>query len=360
MIPHSKPTLGEDEKKACLAVLDSLQIAQGEKVVAFEKAFCELIPRRFAVAVSSGTSGLYLSLLALGVRKGDEVIVPSFTCAALLHAVEAAGACPVVVDIDIEDYNICVPEVKKKLSRKTKAVIVPHAFGRAARIDEMECLGIPVIEDGTQALGARVGSKNVGAFGALSIFSFYATKMITTGEGGIILTDSRKLAGKLLDLRDYDKKSDYHFRTNSKMTDIEAAIGLEQVKKLPGFIQRRREIAFHYTQALKGTSVIVPAKDAQRDHVYFRYVIRIPKKSQGWLKQLTGQGIDAKRPIFKPLHRYLGLLDNLFPGTTQAMKETCSLPIFPSLGSEDRDHVCQALRDQARSHLCANPIVLNR
>ncbi len=360
MIPHSKPTLGEEEKKACLAVLDSLQIAQGEKVAAFEKAFCELIPRRFAVAVSSGTSALHLSLLALGIRPRDEVIVPSFTCAALLHALQAVGASPVVVDIDLEDGNISVVEVKKKLSRKTKAVIVPHVFGRAAKIHELIRLGVPVIEDGTQALGARAGSKNVGAFGAISVFSFYATKMITTGEGGMILTGSRELARKLLDLRDYDKKSDYRFRTNSKMTDLEAAIGIEQLKKLPFFIQRRSEIAFHYTQALKETSVIVPVKDDHRDHVYFRYAVRVPKKSGVWLKQLQGQGIDAKRPVFKPLHRYLGLSDKLFPWTTQAMKETCSLPIFPSLSSEDCAAVCAALQAQGHSSLRRGALALNR
>lgn len=360
MIPHSKPTLGEEEKKACLEVLDSLQIAQGEKVAAFEKAFCELIPRRFAVAVSSGTSALYLSLLALGLRPKDEVIVPSFTCVALLHAVEAVEARPVVVDIDPANYNISVAEVKKKLGRKTKAVIVPHHFGQSAKIDELVRLGVPVIEDGTQALGARMGKKNVGAFGAFSVFSFYATKMMTTGEGGMVLTDSRKLARKLLDLRDYDKKTDYHFRTNSKMTDLEAAIGIEQVKKLSWFIQRRREIAFQYDEALKETSVIIPAKDTHRDHVYFRYVIRIPKKSGAWLKQLQGEGIDAKRPIFKPLHRYLGLSDRLFPGTTQAMKETCSLPIFPLLSPEDCGTVCQALRNQIRPKLRPNAFALSR
>ncbi len=132
MIPHSRPTLGIEEKRACAEVLDSLHIAQGRRVAAFEAMFCDLVGRRYAVAVSSGTSALILSLLALGIAKGDAVIVPSYNCVALLHAIHAVGACPTVVDIEAEDFNIAVSEVKKKISRKTKAIIVPHLFGRPA------------------------------------------------------------------------------------------------------------------------------------------------------------------------------------------------------------------------------------
>ena len=344
MIPHSRPTLGEEEKKACLEVLDSLQIAQGEKVAAFEKAFCQFASRRYGVAVSSGTSALHLALLALGVSQGDEVIVPSFTCVALLHAVDAVGARPVVADIDLEDFNISVSEVKKKRTRKTKVVIAPHAFGRTARMEELISLGLPVIEDGTQALGAKIGNKTVGSFGAISVFSFYPTKMITTGEGGMVLTDSSRLAEKILDMRDYDKKKDYRFRTNAKMTDLEAALGIEQLKKLPDFIQKRREIASHYRKAFQTTAAVLPVEDSYRDHVYFRYVVRMPKQSKMWLKHLRTRGIDAKEPVFKPLHRYLHFPEPLFPSTAKAMKEACSLPIYPSLSHEDCERICRAIQ----------------
>ena len=346
MIPHSRPTLGLEEKEAIEEVLNSGEIAQGKKVIEFEKSFCGLVGRRYGVAVSSGTAALTLSLLALEISRGDEVIVPSFTCVALLHAIDAVGARPVLVDIDLEDFNISVTEVKKKIHRKTKAVIVPHAFGRAARMEELLDLKIPVIEDGTQALGARESEKKVGSFGVVSLFSFYATKMITTGEGGMVLTDLPRLAERIQDLRDYDKKETYQFRTNSKMTDLAAAMGVEQVKKLPRFIQRRREIASVYHKALRHSSLILPTEDASRDHVFYRYVVRVPQHSKEWLRQIRSRGIDVKEPIFKPLHRYLNLLDSQFPVTAQAMRESYSLPIYPSLEDEACRQVCEAIQQE--------------
>ena len=343
MIPHSRPTLGEEEKRVVEAVLDSGQIAQGKKVAEFEKQFCEYTGRRFAVAVSSGTAALHLSLAALAAGRGDEIILPSFTCTALLHAVEAVGAKPVLVDIDLEDCNLSVSEVKKKICRKTKAILVPHAFGRAARMEELLDLKIPVIEDGTQALGARVGDQRVGSFGILSVFSFYATKMIATGEGGMVLTNFPRLAERIFDLRDYDKKEDHRFRTNSKMTDLEAALGVEQLKKLAYFIEERREIAGLYREALSGAEVILPTEDGERDHVYFRYVVRFPKKPKEWLREFEANGIEAKKPVYKPLHQYLQLSDASFPNTAQAMRESCSLPIFPSLTSSEWRQISEGL-----------------
>lgn len=344
MIPHSRPTLGPEEKSVVAQVLDSGQIAQGRKTIEFEKKFCAFTGRRYAVAVSSGTSALHLALVALGISRGDEVLLPSYTCAALLHAVDHVGARPVLADIDLEDFNLSVTDVRKKVRRRTKAVIVPHAFGRAARMEEILNLKIPVIEDGTQALGARVGRKRVGSFGVLSLFSFYATKMITTGEGGMVLTDSPRLAERIHDLRDYDKKENFKFRTNSKMTDVEAAMGIEQLKKLPSFIRRRRQIASGYQESLRGSGLFLPAEDSDRSHVYYRYVVRIPRGFKEWARRLFAQGIDAKSPVFKPLHPYLNLSDSSFPATVQAMKESLSLPIYPSLTDEECNQIYRALQ----------------
>ncbi len=357
MIPHSRPALGEEEKKACLAVIDSLQLAQGKKVEEFEKAFCAFTGRRYAVAVSSGTSALHLSFLALGISKNDQVIIPSYNCAALLHPVVALGAAPVFAEIEIEDFNISARDVAGKIRKKTKAVVVPHLFGRAADMEAFEGLGVPVIEDGTQALGASVGKKKVGTFGLMSIFSFYATKMITTGEGGMILTDSKKLADTLRDLRDYDKKETFRLRTNSKMTEIQAAMGIEQLKKLSFFIERRRQIAGQYAQNLRGLGFMLPQEDGTRDHVYYRYVVRIPRKLKAWMKNLESGNVEVKRPVFKPLHRYLNHADTLFPATIRAMSEACSLPIFPSLTVEECGHVCQIMQS-ARTQSDFNQVVL--
>ena len=341
MIPHSRPSLGEEEKKAVLKVLDSLQLAQGPRTAEFEKKFCALTGRKYAVAVSSGTSALMLALAAMEIGKGDEVIVPSFACSALLHAVHFLGARAVPADIDPEDFNLDPARVKTKIRRKTRAVIAAHSFGRVSRMKEIENLGIPVLEDATQALGASIGQKKAGAFGEAAIFSFYATKMSTTGEGGMVLTDSKRLAGILEDLRDYDKKETHRLRTNSKMTDLEAAMGLEQVCKLPEFIRRRREIASRYRVLLKDFPLSCPVEDESRDHVYFRFVVRI-QKSESWLKELRRRRIDAKRPIFKPLHRVLQISPKEFPETERAIKEACSLPIFPSMTAEEWEQISSA------------------
>lgn len=346
MIPHSRPAIGTEEKEAVMAVMESGDIAQGKKVRELERAFCEFTGRRYAVAVSSGTAALHLSFLALGISPGDEVILPSYTCVALLHALDSVGARPVVVDIDIEDFNISVSEVGKRIGRKTKAVVVPHAFGLPARMDKLQALGIPLIEDGTQALGARVKGKRVGSFGAVSLFSFYATKMITTGEGGMVLTDFPRLAERIYDLRDYDKKETHRFRTNSKMTDLEAAIGLAQLKKLSQFLRRRRELASRYSESLRNSGMILPSEEGDRDHVFYRYVVRIRRKKKEWMRRLVSQGIEVKEPVFKPLHQYLGLADSKFPFTVQAMKESCSLPLYPSLSDEACHQICEALGGQ--------------
>ena len=161
----------------------------------------------------------------------------------------------------------------------------------------------------------------------------------------MILTDLPRLARRLHDLRDYDKKETYEFRTNSKMTDLEAAMGVVQMQKLPQFLARRREIASRYREALRNRGLVLPLEDRRREHVYYRYVVRIPKKRKEFMRSLALQGIEVKEPIFKPLHQYLGLADSKFPSTTQAMKESCSLPLHPSLGDEECDQVCQAIRD---------------
>ncbi len=340
MIPHSRPTLGPEEKKACADVIDSLYLAQGKKVEEFEKTFCAFTSRRYAVAVSSGTAALHLTLIALGLSGKDQVIIPSYNCAALLQPIAALRATPVFADIDPEDFNISAADAVRKIKKATKAAVIPHLFGRAADMHELMKLDIPVIEDGTQALGANVGKKKVGSFGLASVFSFYATKMITTGEGGMVLTDSKKLADTVRDMRDYDKKETFRLRTNSKMTDLEAAMGLVQLARLPDFIQKRRLIAARYDDIFINSAVSFPAADESRSHVYFRYVVRVKgRKASGWVKALNKSGIEAKSPIFKPLHRYFNLADSSLPETAKAMNEAISLPIFPAMTNEQFDCV---------------------
>ncbi|MBM4272745.1 MAG: DegT/DnrJ/EryC1/StrS aminotransferase family protein, partial [Deltaproteobacteria bacterium] len=243
MIPHSRPTLDQDDYASVLHILKSGHLAQGKQVEQFEKDLSSLIGVRGGVAVSSGTAALHLALLSLNTGSGDEIIIPDFVCTAPLNAIRYTGAVPVIADIDPLTYNIDVGDLKKRLTKKTKAIIIPHMFGLPADMEEILSLGIPVIEDCAQSLGSRYRDSCTGRLGTLSIFSFYATKMIATGEGGMVLSDDESLLEKIRDLRDYDEKELYTVRYNYKMTDFQAAFGISQLKKLFSFIKRRKEIA---------------------------------------------------------------------------------------------------------------------
>jgi perosamine synthetase len=197
MIPHSRPTIDQEEIAVVTDVLESGQLVQGEQVLHFEQSLAALIGVKGAAAVSSGTAALHLALLALQVGEGDEVAIPSFVCPALLNAIRYVRAVPVLADIDPETFNIGVVDLKRRLTRKTKAIICPHMFGLPADIREIVALGVPVIEDCAQSLGSRYGEAPAGSFGALSVFSFYATKVICTGEGGMVTANDRRLSERL-------------------------------------------------------------------------------------------------------------------------------------------------------------------
>ncbi len=328
MIPHSRPTIGEEEIEAVSAVLRSGQISQGAQVARFEDAVASLIGVRGGVATSSGLAALHLSLVALDIAEGDEVVIPGFVCAALLNAVRLVGATPVLADIDGETFNIDVRDIKRRLRKKTRAIIVPHMFGLAADIRDIVSLGIPVIEDCAQSLGASYEKAPTGSFGLLSVFSFYATKVICTGEGGMVTSNDNILLSKIRDLRDYDEKDDGTLRYNYKLTDMQAAMGLAQLAKLPGMIARRREIASIYTETLSKYPVMLPFCPKNREHIFFRYVIRTPRVDE-ILATGAKNGIAYRRPVYRPLQDYVG--GTGYPETEAVVRKSVSLPIYPSL-----------------------------
>ncbi|MFH1912203.1 MAG: DegT/DnrJ/EryC1/StrS family aminotransferase [Pseudomonadota bacterium] len=341
MIPHSRPTIDYEEVNAAVAVLQSGQLAQGEQVLQFEKALASLIGVGGAVAVSSGTAALHLSLLALEISEGDEVVIPSFVCPALLNAIRYVRAVPVLADINRETFNIAVRDLKRRVTRKTKAVIVPHMFGLPADIRNIIALGIPVIEDCAQALGSRYEGVPTGSFGVLSVFSFYATKVICTGEGGMIAANDLQLLEKIRDLRDYDEKDDGRLRYNYKLTDLQAALGLAQLRKLPVLIGRRRAIAGQYDKFLREYHLSMPVCPPDREHIYYRYVIRTKHVAE-LLAAGRDAGIAYRRPVFKPLHHYLGMTG--YPQTEAAFLETVSLPIYPSLSDTEVKTILHPVR----------------
>lgn len=344
IIPHSRPTLDQEEVNAVTAVLQSGQLAQGEEVLHFEKALASMIGVGGAVAVSSGTAALHLALLALDIGEGDEVVIPSFVCPALLNAIRYVGAVPVPADINGETFNIDVRDLERRLTGKTKAVIVPHMFGLPAEIREIVALGLPIIEDCAQSLGSRYQGAPTGSFGTLSVFSFYATKVICTGEGGMIAANDMQLLDRIRDLRDYDEKDDGRLRFNYKLTDLQAALGVVQLRKLPVLIARRRAIAGRYDEFLRRYGLSLPVCPPNREHIYYRYIIRTER-----LAELLDAGRDAgiayRRPVFKPLHHYLGLAG--FPETDGAFRSAVSLPLYPTL----RDAEVQTILQHIQSFL---------
>ena len=342
MIPHSRPSLGEAEAQAAAEVIRAGRIAQGEKVVEFERALANMTGQVQGVAASSGTAALFLALKGLGIGPGDEVIVPSFVCTALWHAVSYAGATPVLVDIDPVTYHPSPAEVTRAITRKTKAVIVPHLFGLPADLSELEKSGIPIIEDCAHALGASMGGRPVGSVGDLTVCSFYATKLITTGEGGMVLGRAEPRMTRIRALRQYDEADALEPAFNYKMTELQGALGLCQIKALPEFIKRRQAIAAQYADALRGLRADPPAGIPQHDHVFYRYVVRLRDPAESTLGKFAEFGVLCRRPVFKPIHRYLGLRG--FPGTDSAWERSVSIPIYPSLTDADVERIADAMR----------------
>ncbi len=339
-MPHSRPTVDEADVRAVAAVLRSGQLAQGEVTRRFEQAVARVLGVRDGVATSSGTAALHLALLALGVGRGDEVILPSYTCAALLHAVRYVGATPKLVDLEPDGYNLCPAEVRRRVTRRTRAVVVPHMFGVPANLEALSGLGVPVVEDVAQALGATVRGRPVGSFGTVAVCSFYATKVITTGEGGMLLSDSEVVLRRAREMRDYDGRPDHRTRFNYKMTDFQAALGLSQLAKLGEFLERRRWLAGRYTAALEALGVPAQPPPPGRTPIYYRYVVRVPDAA-GVAARMRELGVECKPPVFRPLHRYLGL--GGFPRTEEAHRTALSVPLYPSLSEVEVQRVLAAL-----------------
>ncbi|TAJ07283.1 MAG: DegT/DnrJ/EryC1/StrS family aminotransferase [Nitrospirae bacterium] len=350
LIPHSRPTLGEAEAQAVASVLASGQVAQGPQTDAFERAVAELLGVRGGVAVSSGTVALEVALLALGIGPGDEVLLPTYVCVAPWLAVTRVGAIPKLVEIERRSCNIDPAAVRKALSPRTRAVIVPHLFGLPADLTALESCGIPLIEDCAQTVGALERGRRVGSVGRVTICSFYATKLLCAGEGGMVLSNDAGLLEKGRSLRTYDEGDRLDPRSfNRKMTDLQAALGLVQVNRFHELAQRRAVIAARYGAALGTLGLTLPAVPDGRTHVYYRYVVRIPESAgplDGIMQRLEGRGVQCRRPVFRPIHQYLGASG--FSVSDEAHARALSLPIYPSLTDAEVASVIQALCEEFR------------
>jgi dTDP-4-amino-4,6-dideoxygalactose transaminase len=340
LIPHARPTLTDADAEAVARVVRSGFIAQGAEVEAFEAALATRFGVRSAAAVTSGTVALELAMRALDVGADDEVVIPSYACDALYHAVVRAGATPVLADADPETLSIAADDAKRRLTGRTRCLIVPHAFGLAVDLRPVLAFGLPVVEDCAQTVGAIVNGAPVGGAGHLAVGSFYATKLLTSGEGGVV-AGAPELVARVRDARDYDEREDLAPRFNYKMTDMQAALGRSQLARLDDFVARRRAIAARYRRALAGARCRVPDEAGSR-HVYHRFVVAVDRSLPPVIERLRQAGVTARRPVFRPIHRGLGR--GGYPEAERCWRDRLSLPCFPSLTDAEVDTVAAALR----------------
>jgi len=370
-IPLARPTFDQAEELAIARVLASCWVSQGPEVSRFEQLFAERTGARYAVATSSCTTALHLAVVLAGIGPGDEVICPSYSFIATANVVLYAGAVPVFAEIEATTWNIDSTDVRRKLTDQTKAVIVVHQFGLAADIsafEELTARGITVIEDAACAVGARFRGRPVGGRGHLTCFSFHPRKTITTGEGGMLTTNDETLATRARQLRsfgasvsDYDRhqaaggvlESYDSLGYNYRMTDVQAAMGIEQLRKLDRLLEARRAIAVRYADAFRAVPWLqLPADPPDAPHTYQTYGVRLlgdrSRRRDEILNGLIARGISCRRGIF-PIHmepfyrRRLGEIT--LPVTQDVSASTILLPIFPGLSEQDQRTIIDAVME---------------
>jgi dTDP-4-amino-4,6-dideoxygalactose transaminase len=374
-LPFHVPTIGEEEIAAVVEVLKSGWLTTGSKVKAFEQQFCRFVGARHAVAVNSATAALHLGLAAVGIGEGDEVIVPAMTFAATAEVALYLKAKPVLVDCTPDTLNIDPFAVERAITPRTKAIIPVHFAGQPCDMERLLSLarshGVNVIEDAAHALPARDRSRMVGSIGDITCFSFYATKTITTGEGGMATTDNPDWAAKMRMLslhgishdawNRYSSEGSWYYEVTQvgykyNLTDIAASLGLEQLKKAELFATARRHIAELYTEAFSDLAEIrTPVCERDKQHAWHLYVIqleleRLAIDRREFIEALRQSNIGAS-VHFIPLHLHpfyretFGYKPDDFPNAAAAYRRIVSLPIYPNMTDRDAHDVIAAVRN---------------
>jgi dTDP-4-amino-4,6-dideoxygalactose transaminase len=352
-IPLAHPVIGDEEINAALRVLRCGQLAQGPEVAAFETEFASLVHGRHGVAVNSGTSALWLALLALGITSGDEVIVPSFSFPATAAAVLLTAAVPVFADIDPTTYCLDPDAASAAITPRTAAIVPVHLYGHCAAMDRFVPLakrhGLALVEDAAQAHNATLHNQPAGTFGHAAAFSFYPTKNMHTIEGGMVVTADADLANTVRLLRNHGTLDGRHERlgVNARMSDLSAAIGRAQLRKLAAFTTTRQRNAAILNNALADTAP-TPACAPGANHVYHQYTIRVPaQRRAAIIDDLRANGVGTGIYYPTPIHRQPAFHQPdqeqaHLPRTDQAAREVLSLPVRPNLTSSDVDRVATA------------------
>lgn len=365
-VPLSRPDITEAEIEAVTDVLRTPNLSLGPKLREFEAAFCQYTGQKHAVAVNSGTSGLYLCLLAMGIKPGDEVITTPFTFIATSNVILMVGAKPVFVDIDPATLNIDVTKIEKAITPRTKAIIPVEVFGSPAGFDAVCQIArkhnLLILEDSCEGLGSILNGKKAGTFGDMSVFAFYPNKQMTTGEGGMILTDDEDLAEMCASLRNQGRGRGAgwlaHERLgyNYRLCDINCALGIVQLSRIEEFVEKRRAVAQMYQQLLAADErIIVPQEPKGSRMSWFVFVIRLKEgyvqaQRDALLKKLKERGIQVSN-YFPPVHlqpfmvKQFGFKKGDFPITESVCERTIALPFHNNLSADEVKLVCKELKD---------------
>ncbi|HEY7464756.1 MAG TPA: DegT/DnrJ/EryC1/StrS family aminotransferase [Candidatus Limnocylindria bacterium] len=346
--------LGEEEKALVWSAMETGQLAQGARVAEFEKRFAEFVGAPHAVAVSSGTTAIHLALLAAGIGEGDEVITVSFTFTASASAVLHAGARPVFIDVDPVSFTMDPSLIESAITPRTKAIMPVSLYGNPADLPAIADIarrhGLLLIEDACQAHGASIDGRRSGAW-STGVFSFYPTKNMTTGEGGIITTDNPEIAELASLLRAHGMRERYKpdmLGYNFRMTDIGASIGLAQLEKLPAANERRRSIADRYDRELTG--VVTPRRRPNAEHAFHQYTLRVAQRDR-FLARLAELGVGGNIYYPLPVHRqkpFLGIAGQpLLPTTEMLTDQILSIPVYPNLTDDEVDTIINAVNRTA-------------
>lgn len=359
----AKPYIGKKEEKYVLEVLRSGVLSIGPKVQEFEKKFAEFIGIKYACAVSSGTAGLHMALIAAGIKEGDEVITSPFSFIASANAILYVGAKPVFIDIDSEDYNFDVKKIESKITKKTKAILAVHIFGQPADMDAVlkiaKKYNLKIIEDACESIGATYKNKKAGTFGESAVFAFYPNKQMTTGEGGMIVTNDKKVYDLCCSLRNQGRSGNMqwldHERLgyNYRMDELSAAVGLAQIEKIDFLLSERRKAAEMYTKYLKPYAdfIQVPRIKSENIHTWFVYVVLL-KNSKIDRDRLIGalqkEGISTKTylpsiHLFSFYKKLFGYKEGDFPISENVSNRALALPFYIGLKEKDVKYICDKL-----------------
>jgi len=361
--PVSMPCIGKEELENIKKTIETNWISSaGSFVKEFEEEFAKYCGRAFGTSTANGTVAIQLALMALDIKPGDEVIVPSFTFIGAVNPIALLGAKPVFVDLDPQSLTLDPAEVKQKISSRTKAIIAVPVYGHACGYDELENIAnlhsIPIIEDAAEAHGTEYKGKKCGGFGTISCFSFYGNKIITTGEGGMCLTDDPGLHERMTMLKNHGMSPHEKYKhpikgTNFRMTNMQAAVGCAQLEKIEMFLEKRRQIAAWYEKYLsnairEGNLLLQPKKEwSSQNYWFFSIILPKGRNREEITKRLKVEGIDS-RPFFFPVHKqesYVEYVELELPRTEEIAARGLNLPTHPQLTEQDVKHICEVLEE---------------